>query len=96
LEFDAMFGYGQFIWVSQMNVSGGARWSWYHWNGQSAQCKLDFRRVRCTCQYRQYVPLKRWSTSTWLHSATSQKTLNFNTFHVFFYRAEDFYTIRLV
>jgi hypothetical protein len=25
LEFDAMFGYGQFIWVSQMNVSGGAR-----------------------------------------------------------------------
>jgi hypothetical protein len=26
---------------------------------------------------RQYAPLKRRSTSTWLHGATSQKTLNF-------------------
>jgi hypothetical protein len=27
--------------------------------------------------WRQYVPLKRWSTSTWLQGSTSQKTLNF-------------------
>jgi hypothetical protein len=27
--------------------------------------------------WRQYAPLKRGSTSTWLHSNTSQKTLNF-------------------
>jgi hypothetical protein len=27
--------------------------------------------------WRQYAPLKRRSTSTWLHSATSQKTVNF-------------------
>jgi hypothetical protein len=27
--------------------------------------------------WRQYAPLKSWSTSTWLHGAISQKTLNF-------------------
>jgi hypothetical protein len=27
--------------------------------------------------WRQYAPLKRWSTSMWLHGATSQKILNF-------------------
>jgi hypothetical protein len=47
-----------------------------------ALCSHEVDRL-CTGVYciiramRQYAPLKRRSTSTWLHSATSQKTLNF-------------------
>jgi hypothetical protein len=48
-------------------------WSLVFWGvAPSSHVEVDwhFRGV--------YVPLKRRSTSTWLHGATSQKTLNFN------------------
>jgi hypothetical protein len=57
--------------------------SWHNVVTQSKITLWDFRfsRRRLWSQsplwWRQYAPLKRRSTSTWLHGITSQKTLNF-------------------
>jgi hypothetical protein len=57
------------IWVQRATVG----WCW-----QSKQGELGAKPAPVPfCLWRQYAPLKRRSTSTWLHGATSQKTLNF-------------------